>query len=388
MRERWREATLGALCTITKGSSPTQKTLPGPYPLIVTGPEHLSSDAFQFDGEAVCVPLVSSTGHGHASLKRVHYASGKFAVANIIAACMPRPEAGLDAMFLYHYLQHHKDAELVTRMKGTANVSLSMTNLADVPIRVPPRDEQRRIVDLIAAVDDAVVAAEAEVDALEVAVQGYRRVAMSSVTEMCMIADVARIVTGRTFKAEHQGRKTGILPYFRVSDMNLPGNERELLSPSDWLDEAGVAAVKPVICPPGTVVFPILGAALATEKRRVLGIEAGFVQHMIGLVPGPLVSTGWLLAVMSEVRLADISQKGALPSVNQALVGSIEMPLPDIDEQARIVRGILALTDAADAARDTADALRTLRMNLLTVLLSGEHEIPASYDVLLDEATI
>lgn len=38
-----------------------------------------------------------------------------------------------------------------------------------------------------------------------------------------------------------------------------------------------------------------------------------------------------------------------------------------------------------DAARATAEALRTLRSNLLTVLLSGEHEIPASYDALLGE---
>ncbi|WP_298944595.1 restriction endonuclease subunit S [uncultured Microbacterium sp.] len=167
MRDEWRDTTLGDLCTITKGTSPTQKTLPGPYPLIVTGPEPLSSDSFQFQGEAVCVPLVSSTGHGHASLKRVHYASGKFAVANIIAACVPRAGAGVDARFLFHYLQHFKDAEIVTRMKGTANVSLSITNLATVPVALPPLDEQRRIVDLIAAVDDAVDAAEAEAAATE-----------------------------------------------------------------------------------------------------------------------------------------------------------------------------------------------------------------------------
>lgn len=36
MREGWREVTLGELCTLTKGTTPTQKATPGPYPLIVT----------------------------------------------------------------------------------------------------------------------------------------------------------------------------------------------------------------------------------------------------------------------------------------------------------------------------------------------------------------
>jgi type I restriction enzyme S subunit len=40
---------------------------------------------------------------------------------------------------------------------------------------------------------------------------------------------------------------------------------------------------------------------------------------------------------------------------------------------------------AADGARATADTLRTLRSDLLTVLVSGEHEIPASYDAMMGE---
>lgn len=307
-----------------------------------------------------------------------------YVTSNAISAF--RAKEGVDPSFAYLVLSSAQMAAAADElMPGTGQREISVRTLRALQVALPPLDEQRRIVDLIAAVDDAVDAAEAEAVASELAARAYRRGAMSVIPTKCRIADVARIVTGRTFKAEHQGHATGVVPYFRVSDMTLPGNERELVSPADWLDEDGVTAVKPVICPPGTVVFPILGAALATEKRRVLGIEAGFVQHMIGLVPGPRVSTGWLLAVMSEVRLADISQKGAMPSVNQSLVGSIEMPLPGVDVQDQIVSDIAAMTGAADAARATAESLRTLRSNLLTVLLSGEHEIPSSYDALLGE---
>jgi type I restriction enzyme S subunit len=70
---------LGELCTLVKGTSPISKTRPGVYPLVTTGEEHKTADTFQFDAEAVCIPLISSTGHGHASLKWVHYQTGKFA---------------------------------------------------------------------------------------------------------------------------------------------------------------------------------------------------------------------------------------------------------------------------------------------------------------------
>ena len=41
--------------------------------LISLQPSSSTGGTFQFDTQAVCIPLVSSTGHGHASLKNVHY---------------------------------------------------------------------------------------------------------------------------------------------------------------------------------------------------------------------------------------------------------------------------------------------------------------------------
>jgi len=80
---------LGELCDMVKGTSPTLKTLPGPYPLVVTAEFRRSADTWQLEGPAVCIPLVSSTGHGDAALHRVHYQEGKFALANLlIALCL------------------------------------------------------------------------------------------------------------------------------------------------------------------------------------------------------------------------------------------------------------------------------------------------------------
>jgi type I restriction enzyme, S subunit len=145
-------APLGELCNLVKGTSPISKTPPGPYPLVTTGGEHKTADTFQFDAEAVCIPLISSTGHGHASLKRVHHQAGKFALANLLAAATVKDPSALSAPFLARYLTFAKDRLIVPLMTGAANMSISIARLATIPVEFPPLAKQERIVKLL---DDA-----------------------------------------------------------------------------------------------------------------------------------------------------------------------------------------------------------------------------------------
>jgi hypothetical protein len=64
--KHWPELPLGDLCSFEKGVSPTLKTETGEYPLVVTASYRRSSPDYQFDKAAVCIPLISSTGHGNA----------------------------------------------------------------------------------------------------------------------------------------------------------------------------------------------------------------------------------------------------------------------------------------------------------------------------------
>lgn len=142
----WSIKILGECCEIEKGKSPALKTKAGPYPLVATAEERRSSDHFDFDGEAVCIPLISSSGHGKASIKRLHYINGKFALANILCAVFPKDKTELDAKYLYLFLLSHKDDVLVPLMKGAANVSMKVDDLKTVEIPIPPIELQRKVV--------------------------------------------------------------------------------------------------------------------------------------------------------------------------------------------------------------------------------------------------
>lgn len=140
------------ICNIVKGKTAIQKATPGEYPLVVTATERKSCDTFQFNEPAVCIPLVSSRGHGVACLNHVYYQEGKFAVGNILCAVTPREK--VLAKYLYYYFECTKDYTLVPLMKGGANVSMTIGDIEKVNVPIPELDEQRQIISKLEILDE------------------------------------------------------------------------------------------------------------------------------------------------------------------------------------------------------------------------------------------
>ena len=150
----WKKVKIGDICRIVKGTTGIASAEPGQYPLVVTAEERKTCSTNQFDCEAVCIPLVSSSGHGKKSLKNVHYQSGKFALGTILCAIIPNNPQELDARYLHQYLQFYKDIILVPLMKGAANVSLSMKDILAVEFPLPPIERQRELSNLFVSLQE------------------------------------------------------------------------------------------------------------------------------------------------------------------------------------------------------------------------------------------
>ena len=150
----WKKLKIGEICRIVKGATGIASAEPGEYPLVVTAVERKTCSTYQFDCEAVCIPLVSSSGHGKKSLNNVHYQSGKFALGTILCAVIPNNPQELDARYLHQYLQFYKDTLLVPLMKGAANVSLSMKDIGTVEVPFPSIEKQRKLADLFVSLQE------------------------------------------------------------------------------------------------------------------------------------------------------------------------------------------------------------------------------------------
>lgn len=161
-------------CEIKKGITPIKKVIPGEYPLVATTEERQSSSTYQFDCAAVCVPLISSRGHGVASIDRIFFQDGKFALGNILCAIIPIDDKVLSAKFLRHYLFDKKDVLLVPLMRGGANVSLTVSSLNKLEIPIPPIAEQQRIVRILDKYDELVKGLPREIELRQKQYEYYR----------------------------------------------------------------------------------------------------------------------------------------------------------------------------------------------------------------------
>jgi type I restriction enzyme S subunit len=72
--------------------------------------------------------------------------------------------------------------------------------------------------------------------------------------------------------------------------------------------------------------------------------------------------------------------------ISKSNVKSIKLSLPPLSEQRRIIEIISTIDEVKGKTEIAMNEVKRLRSGLLSDLLSGEHEIPASYDKVIGAA--
>jgi type I restriction enzyme S subunit len=75
-----------------------------------------------------------------------------------------------------------------------------------------------------------------------------------------------------------------------------------------------------------------------------------------------------------------------VPSLDRKVLRSELVFAPPIEEQKRIVEIVSSMDDVIQSTEQAVTDAKNLRSGLLSDLLSGDHEIPASYDSLMGAA--
>ena len=247
--------TLDECCYLEKGKTPIQKAVPGQYPLVVTTAERKTSSSFQFERPTVCIPLVSSRGHGVACLNQLFYQEGQFALGNILCGVTPKNEAELSAKFLHYYLNHKKDVLIVPLMKGGANVSLTVDSLRRVKVPVPPMEVQQEIMRLLTDFSDLIDGLSEELSARKLQ-YGYYRTKLLSQDKykpyMVPLSALGKWTGGKTpSMAISEYWDNGTIPWISSKDMKEP----ILTDTQDHITEVALTDASMTLYPEGCVAI-------------------------------------------------------------------------------------------------------------------------------------
>ena len=172
-----------------------------------------------------------------------------------------------------------------TFAKGTVRLNVPLSTLGNFPIPVPPIGEQERIVAELDLLQGIIEKKKEQLKAYDQLAQSiFYTMFGDPITnekgwEPSTIGDCCILKSGNS---DANNSSLGTLPYVKVGDMNMHGNETYINTSSTFVDRE---ENKKNIFPVGTTIFPKRGGAILTNKKRITNIEICCDLNVMGVIP-------------------------------------------------------------------------------------------------------
>lgn len=177
------------------------------------------------------------------------------------------------------------------------------------------------------------------------------------------LSAVVRCQGGSAFSPSLQGRPHGDIPFYKVSDMNTPGNQWLMRRAANYISTADKERINGDEKPAGAVIFPKVGGAIFTNKKRLLSTPAFVDNNVMAVWPSDSsrCSPRYLYLYFLTKTLSAFSNPGPLPSINNGKIYEQTILLPSVVEQEKIADVLWKVQDAIDVEGKLLDIARNLK---------------------------
>jgi type I restriction enzyme S subunit len=286
-----------------------------------------------------------------------------------------------DPEYLYQTIWSDGVSKQIHQMVTGSNYpALSVGDVKDLKVPLPPLAEQRKIAEILRTWDEAIETAEAELKAkqslLKRAVDKYferthRNAASGTVGELKTLDAVC------TRKGEY-GAAVSACPfnpewprYIRITDITDTG----------ILKKERAVSISPESAEGYRLEIGDLLFARTGEPGRCLifneAYPAAFAGYLIRFKARPEVILSdyvyyYTLSSVYGKWVGDVSQKGAQANINAKVYGSLQLPVTDLASQEAAVRVFKALQEDVFLAERGVELLSAQKRGLMQKLLTGE----------------
>jgi len=282
--------------------------------------------------------------------------------------------------FLALFLSNDKvRLEMWSHGKGNAQLNISPKSIESLQLSLPPLQEQKRIVDLISSVDSYIDALQHQADSARKSRNAVLHEMLSAGGDgwtETRLGEVAQFLNGKAYSKEElltEGKYRVLRVGNFFSNQNWYWSDLELeenkYCDSGDLLYAWSASFGPRIWKDEKVIYHY-HIWKVVEDQRVL--RRGWIKYWLEDDVERMKAAVGTGSIMMHITKGDMEKrKIAIP------------PLGIQDEQITILN---RLDDFLRESKTILEKTRDLRNALLSDLLSGDHEIPASYDMIMGAA--
>lgn len=252
----------------------------------------------------------------------------------------------LNPKFIAYYLRSKSFYyEKQKYARGFKVMEIKPTDIEKIPIPVPPLSEQQRIVselDLLSSIIEKKKAQLKEYDQLAQSiffdmfgdpVENEKGWESLSIGECCLL---------KSGNSDANNSSFGSLPYVKVGDMNIVGNETYITTSSKFVDRE---ENKKDIFPIGTTIFPKRGGAILTNKKRITNVEICCDLNVMGVIPNkerlhPLYIYFYFLRIDFSI----FGKTGStIPQINNHNIAPMKIGVPPLSLQQSFASKIEAI---------------------------------------------
>ena len=178
--------------------------------------------------------------------------------------------------------------------------------------------------------------------------------------------DVGSFKSGTGFTEAEQGGKSGV-PFFKVSDMNLEGNQKVMVSANNYVNDEQIARLNYKPINKKSVIFAKVGAAVFLERKR---IADSFLIDNNMMAFTPTEDIDFIRQWFDTVRLSKYAQVGALPSYNASDLKTIKINLPALPEQTKIASFLTTVDNKIEQLSKKQELLGEYKKGLMQQIFS------------------
>jgi type I restriction enzyme S subunit len=377
MRSGWVETDFGTVASWSSGKNITadRRHETGSVPILGANGIIGRTNESLLDVDLITVGRVGACGETHRSMGPVWVSDN---------ALIAIPNESIIYDYLYYQLSTFDYKKIIS---GTTQPLITQTKLKSQTLHLPPIDEQRRIVNVLLSVDNYI-------NALEQQIVMVLRTKSSLLEDQLgqEFAGAKQVKLGDVLEISRGGSPRPIQSYLTDSDDGLnwikigdaSNSTKYIYETKQKIKREGLSKTRQVF--PGDF---LLSNSMSFGRPYIMRTEG-------------CIHDGWLLLggvskhfdedflynlLRSSLIQAKFSSQAAgsgVKNLNIDIVSDVEITLPSIPDQRKIAE-LLNSFDAQELAlEDLLSKALAMRNALLGDLLSGNHEIPESYDSFLE----
>jgi type I restriction enzyme S subunit len=185
------------------------------------------------------------------------------------------------------------------------------------------------------------------------------------------LSDVGGASSGFGFPDAYQGEETSEIPFYKVSDMNLPKNAKVMQQSNNYVSQSTAKKLRVRPFSEDAIVFAKVGAAISHERKRIALSPFLIDNNMMAFTPKRKEDLEFIYHLFQKIKLSKYSQVGALPSYNANDILDIRTFYPTFGNERKKIVTILSLIDnRIEKQSEIITNLKKYKRGLLSNLFS------------------